>query len=267
MRSLRWCSAVPPGRKARPAKDMKNFKLTLEFDGTDFHGWQKQPGLRTVQGVLEDAVQHVIGVPTRVTGCCRTDAGVHAWAYVCNFHADTLLEPERIRQAVSSRLPADLVVKSAREVPEEFHARFDAVARFYQYSLTTEKTALRRNVTAYTKYRLDTDSMSAAAAYFLGKHDFSSFAASGPPEEISPICEILETRVTARDSRVLFDIKADRFLYRMVRNIMGTLMEVGRGKIAPERIPEILCKKDRTVAGPTAPACGLALMEVSYRQR
>ena len=126
---------------------MKNFKLTLEFDGTDFFGWQKQPGLRTVQGVMEEVVRDVLGEPAKVTGCGRTDAGVHAWAYVCNFGADTGLEPEQLGPALSSRLPADLIIKRTEEVPVDFHSRFDATARRYEYRLATEKTAIYRRVT------------------------------------------------------------------------------------------------------------------------
>lgn len=243
---------------------MKNIKLTLEFDGTDFHGWQKQSELRTVQGVLEDAAKALFGKPTKVTGCGRTDAGVHAWGYVCNFLADTKLSRGRIKLALSARLPEDIVIRKIEEVDPDFHSRFHATARRYIYRIATQPTAIDRKVVYSTKYRMDLNLMSKAVTALEGQHDFTSFAASGSNEDVSPVCAVEFARFGREDAGIFFEIKADRFLHHMVRNIVGTLIEVGRGKITPEQIGSILCKKNRTAAGPTAPACGLALTEVYY---
>jgi tRNA pseudouridine38-40 synthase len=244
---------------------MKNIKLTLEFDGTDFHGWQKQPGVRTVQGTLEDAVEELFGEPITVTGCGRTDAGVHAWGFVCNFLADTDLLAAQIGPGLSARLPDDVVVREIEEVGADFHSRSHAVARRYGYRISAQKTAINRRVSHHTRYRLDVDMMSTAASALVGRRDFTSFAATGSVEDVSPVCEVEFARFGRDGSDISFEIKADRFLYRMVRNIVGTLIEVGRGRISPEQIGDILCKKDRAAAGPTAPACGLSLIEVYYR--
>jgi tRNA pseudouridine38-40 synthase len=243
---------------------MKNIKLTLEFEGTDFHGWQRQSELRTVQGVLEDAVKEIFRENINVTGCGRTDAGVHAWGYVCNFHADTNLSPEQIGPALSGRLPEDVIIKNVDEVGPDFHSRFDATARRYVYRVSTRQTAIKRRVLHFTNYKLDVSTMSGAATALEGRHDFTSFAAVGSNKGVSPVCEVDFVRFHREDVGFSFEIKADRFLHHMVRNIIGTLFEVGRGRISPEQIGGILCKKDRTAAGPTAPARGLALAEVYY---
>ena len=243
---------------------MMNIKLILEYDGSDFHGWQIQPEVRTVQGVLEGVASELFGEPVSVNGCCRTDAGVHAWGFVGNFRVDTTLDARQIRGALSARLPADIVVKSVAEVPSDFHARHDCIARRYLYRLTSEPTAVLRQLVAYTKYQLDVEQMARGAARLVGRNDFTSFAPAALSEGVSTVCDVLEAAVS-RDGEVFsFDIKADRFLHHMVRNIVGTLIEVGRGRLRPEQIDEILCKKDRRAAGPTAPACGLSLMEAYY---
>lgn len=245
-------------------KNVRNIKLIVEFDGTDFHGWQRQLDLRTVQGVLEDTLQGLFGEPVKVIGCGRTDAGVHAWAYVCNFKTGTRLPEDRIREAACALLPKDIVVKHAEEVDPGFHSRFDATARRYIYQIALARTAVHRKLLHYTKYALDVDLMSRAAARLEGEHDFSSFAPVGLDNVVSPVCTVHYARLRRSGQTISFDVKADRFLYHMVRNIVGTLIEVGRGKIEPEQIDAILCKKDRTAAGPMAPARGLALAEVYY---
>jgi tRNA pseudouridine38-40 synthase len=246
---------------------MKNIKLILEFDGTDFHGWQNQPEVRTVQGVLEGVASELFGEPVSVNGCCRTDSGVHAWGYVGSFRVDTNLDPRQIRGALSGRLPADVVVKSVAEVPTDFHARRDCIARRYLYRLTSEPTAVLRQFVAYTKYQLDVEKMAEGAARLVGRNDFTSFAPAALSEGVSTICDVVEAAFR-RDGEVFsFDIKADRFLHHMVRNIVGTLIEVGRGRLRLEQIDEILRKKDRRAAGPTAPACGLFLMVAYYPEQ
>jgi tRNA pseudouridine38-40 synthase len=191
---------------------MKNFKLIIEYDGTDFHGWQVQPDVRTVP----------------------------------------------------SKLPDDVVVKHVQAAPPDFHARFSCIGRRYVYRITSARTAVYRRMLTYSKYALDVDRMTAGAEYLLGEKDFTSFAPASLEESVSPVCNVLEALFRRDGAIVSFDIKADRFLHHMVRNIVGTLMEVGRGRFDPEQIEDILRKKDRKAAGPTAPACGLTLMEAYY---
>jgi tRNA pseudouridine38-40 synthase len=245
----------------------KNFKLTLEYDGTDFHGWQKQSGVRTVQGVVEGAIADLLGEPVTVNGCCRTDAGVHAWGWVGNFQAATGLEAQSVSGALGARLPDDVVLKCLEDAHAEFHARHDCIARRYLYQITSDPAAILRRVLSYTKFRLDASRMAEAAEALVGEHDFTSFTPAAVVGKVHPVCNVLETSINRDGSVIAFDIKADRFLHHMVRNIVGTLIEIGRGRMGPEQIGAVLRKKDRRAAGPTAPACGLALMEAYYPNR
>jgi len=246
---------------------MKNIKLTIEYDGTDFHGWQIQPEVRTVQGVLESGLGEVLGASVRVDGCCRTDAGVHALGFVGSLHTDTRLSPEQVGLALAGKLPEDIVVREAELVGEDFHARHSCVARRYVYKITTSHSALYRRHLAYSKYRLDIERMAAGAQALKGTHDFTSFAPASLDEDVSPVCTVSEATFSQDGAVILFEIKADRFLHHMVRNIVGTLTEVGRGRNHPEQVEEIMCKKDRRAAGPTAPAHGLVLMEAYFSGR
>ncbi|MGD8412973.1 MAG: tRNA pseudouridine(38-40) synthase TruA [Candidatus Latescibacterota bacterium] len=246
---------------------MKNFKLTLEYDGTDFHGWQIQPGVRTVQGELESVLGQLLGDPVRVDGCCRTDAGVHAVGFVGSFRSDTRLMPGQLEGALAANLPEDIAVREAKLAGEGFHARHSCVARRYAYRITTVRPSLYRRHLAWSKYDLDVGPMSLGAEAILGTHDFSSFAPAALDPDVSPVCTVTEASISCGGDTIRFDVKADRFLHHMVRNIVGTLMEVGRGRFAPEQVGEIMRKRDRRAAGPTAPACGLVLMEACYDGR
>jgi tRNA pseudouridine38-40 synthase len=246
---------------------MTNFRLKVEYDGTDFHGWQIQPGVRTVQRELQEALSGLLGIGIQVNGCCRTDAGVHARGLVGNFFADTRMEPDQIRRALAGGLPRDIVVHECEAVDDRFHARYSCVARSYQYKITTAPAAVLRRVLAYTKYGLDCDRMSEGARLLVGEHDFTSFAPASLDEDVSPVCHVLEALLRRDGAVISFDVTADRFLHHMVRNIVGTLIEVGRGRLKPERVGDILRKKDRREAGPTAPACGLVLVEAHYPPR
>lgn len=245
---------------------MKTIKLTIEYDGTDFHGWQIQPNVRTVQGALEASLEQVLGRRVQVAGCCRTDAGVHARGFVGSFQTETRLSPEQVRSALAGKLPEDIVVRGSELADAGFHARRSCVARRYRYQVTTERTAVLRRHLAISRYPLDTERMAAGAAMLLGEHDFTSFAPASLDERVCPVCRVLEATLSPEGATIRFDVKADRFLHHMVRNIVGTLMEVGRGRIDPEQVGVIMRKKDRRAAGPTAPACGLMLMEAYYAQ-
>jgi tRNA pseudouridine38-40 synthase len=241
---------------------MRNIRLNIEYDGTAFRGWQRQPGERTVQGILEEAVHGVFGQRTDVVGAGRTDTGVHAIDYPCNFHVETELPTERIAAALSAHLPDDIVVTGAVDVHPEFHARFDALSRRYSYRISSRPTALWRHVYHTPRFAVTAAPMAAAAEYLLGEHDFTSFTPAA--NDADPHCRVIEAAVTEDAPLLTFTIEANRFLHHMVRVIVGTLIEVGRGRFAPEHVEDILCRKDRREAGPTAPPHGLALVGVRY---
>jgi len=239
-----------------------NVRLLLEFDGTDFQGWQRQPGVRTVQGVIAEATEAVFGERIAPIGAGRTDAGVHALAYVCNFHVDTNIPVKRIAAALTAHLPDDIVILGAESAPEAFHARYDATSRRYLYQITRVPTALRRRMVHLTRYDLDLGAMAGAAPALVGEHDFTSFTPT--LNERNPVCTVLAADVTETEGVVTVSIEANRFLQHMVRVIVGTLIEIGRGRHNPEHIMEVMGKRDRRAAGPTAPARGLVFAEVRY---
>jgi tRNA pseudouridine38-40 synthase len=242
---------------------MRNFRLVVEYDGSDFHGWQRQPGLRTIQGVIEDAVESAFGKRAPVQGAGRTDAGVHAVGQVCNFLADTMWTSREVGGALASRLPEDVRVRSADEVGPDFHARFSATGRRYVYYLRTEPTAIWRRFAHVVAFSLDVEAMRSAAAPLIGEKDFASFTPARSTDAPT-VCDLRELTIGQKDDVIAVTLRADHFLHHMVRVIAGTLVEVGRGKLRPEQMEAILCKKDRMAAGPTLPPNGLFLMEVEY---
>lgn len=242
---------------------MRNFRLDVEYDGTDFHGWQKQPGLRTVQGLIEDAAATLFRQRVTVNAAGRTDAGVHATGQVCNLTVDTPRTPTEIGKAFASLLPEDIKVRRVEEVDGKFHARFSATGRKYVYYLRTEPTAIWRRFAHVISYDPDIESMRAAAECLIGEKDFASFTRA-QPNGVPTTCDVREINIGQRDDVIEIVIRADHFLHNMVRVIVGTLLEVGRGKISPEHMETILCKKDRAAAGPTAPPNGLFLTDVEY---
>ncbi|HEX5132519.1 MAG TPA: tRNA pseudouridine(38-40) synthase TruA [Candidatus Krumholzibacteria bacterium] len=241
---------------------MRNLRLLLEYDGTDFSGWQKQPGVRTVQGAVEGAAATVFRQLVTVRGCARTDAGVHALGYVANFHVDSDHTISRVRIALNACLPEDVAVVHAQDETEDFHARFSSTSRRYQYRIATMPTAMWRRYSYHTHHTMDLDRMQAAAALLVGRHDFTSF--TPVTNDKDPVCDLSECSVVEEERHILITVEANRFLYTMVRTMAGTLMEVGRGRIDAERMPDILGKRDRREAGPTAAARGLTLLAARY---
>ena len=245
---------------------MRNIRLTLEYEGTDFHGWQRQPGLRTVQGTLEQAASTVLRHPVETWGCARTDAGVHARGYVSNFHTESDYTTERMLSGFNGCLPDDAVVTAVSDVPEDFHARFSALSRRYVYRITTVPTAVGRRFAYHIHHELDPGRMRCAARHLVGEHDFTSFTALA--NEVNPVCSLRSVEIVeapdGEAGRIDIVVESNRFLYHMVRVIAGTLMEAGRGRIEPEHMGVILRKKDRRAAGPTAAAHGLMLVGVQY---
>ncbi len=244
---------------------MPTFKITLEYDGTAYHGWQVQPNLPTIQGTLEAVIKQVAQQPVNVTGAGRTDAGVHAMGQVAHFSTTARLSADEWLRALNGLLPPDIAVLSVEDVPESFHARFSAKSKLYRYRLLTRvhRSALGRDKILHYPYPLDLDAMEAAARPLIGQHDFTSFQGS-PTDTENPVCAVTKLTVDRFGDEVIFEVEADRFLKQMVRNIVGTLLEVGRGKLQAGAVAGILAAKDRTKAGPTAPAHGLYLVKVDY---
>jgi tRNA pseudouridine38-40 synthase len=269
---------------------MANIKLVIEYDGSRYHGWQRQPNLPTVQGKLEAAVATIAKQRPTVIGAGRTDAGVHARGQVANFKVNTRLTAAAWMRALNSLLPEDIVVVNAQKVSSRFHARFSAVGKIYRYLILNRRfpPAIGRQY-VWTAYgALDLRRMKAAAKLLLGKHDFSSFMSGGPCGEEgtgssdapraptlarakpdarfrSTVCTIRRLDLVKKRDEIIVTIEADRFLQRMVRTIVGTLVEVGRGRLSPREMTVLLQKKDRRFGGPTAPPQGLCLIKVYYK--
>ncbi|HHX75557.1 MAG TPA: tRNA pseudouridine(38-40) synthase TruA [Firmicutes bacterium] len=244
---------------------MPNIKLTLSYDGTNYHGFQLQQNADTIQARLEQAVKTVFGVSRRITAAGRTDAGVHALGQVVNFYADTRIPADRIPYALNSVLPADIVVTDATFVPDDFHARYSAKSKIYRYTVDSapHPRVLTRHYTYHIRRTPDLARMQHAAATLVGEHDFRSFMASGSSVK-QTVRKLLRLEVQEQDQYITITAEADGFLYNMVRIIAGTLLEVGWSKRAPDLGP-VLAALDRNAAGRTAPAHGLVLAEVKYQ--
>ncbi len=243
----------------------RNIKLTVTYDGINYSGWQNQPGKRTIQGLLQQAIGDLTGIFTRVNGASRTDAGVSALGQVANFVLDSPIPTENLLKAINHRLPRDIVVSEVSEADPTFDASGSARSKLYHYTVFTgrKRNVLKTRNCWHRPGKLDTAAMDAAAKMLVGKHDFKSFASAADKRQTS-VRTIMQCRVTEDDKWIYVDIEADRFLYNMVRNIVGTLVEIGRGRWKSEMIKEILEAKNRTAAGPTAPAAGLCLIRVMY---
>jgi tRNA pseudouridine38-40 synthase len=244
----------------------RNLKLDIEYDGTDFAGWQVQPDQRTVQGVLEDAVSDLAGERLAVTGSGRTDAGVHALRQVAHVKCSLALAEGEFRAAVNARLPGDVRVHRVEEAPLAFHARYDAVSRSYAYLIGLTESPIWRLRRWFVRAELDVEAMADAAAGLAGERDFESFSLKGS-EPDHHRCHVTATSIQCErgyGGMIIFRVEADRFLRGMVRSIVGTLVEVGRGRLAPADITDILEARDRGRAGPTAPPHGLYLVDVTY---
>ena len=242
----------------------RNIKLVIHYDGTNYHGWASQPQTPTVQGTIEEAIQKLTGKPVKVYGSSRTDAGVHALGQVANFRIDSPVPTENFSNALNNLLPVDIAIAEVCVVPDDFDAISDTVEKRYDYLMNT---APIRPVLARNQWHrvgtLDIEKMQQAAQRLIGKKDFKSFASAADQRE-SSVRAISLCQVQKKEDIIRISVAADGFLYNMVRNIVGTLVEVGRGRWEPDMIDTILEAKDRNTAGPIAPACGLCLMEIYY---
>lgn len=286
-----------------PSDSRRNIRLVVAYDGTDFHGWQRQPSLPTLQGRLEETIARLCQEPITLYGSGRTDAGVHALGQVANFFTSRRIPCGNLVKALNALLPPAVRVREASEVPHAFHARYDVRSKTYRYRIVRAAVCLPfiSRFAWHYDYPLDLARMARAAQLFMGNHDFTSFAASTHSEEEAPAAEteaasaivpsqpaggsgggatlcagrdqppsavrrIFSSKFLWRErtSLLTYEVQGSGFLHHMVRNIVGTLVEVGRGRLAPEDVLRILQARDRTLAGPTAPARGLCLVRVDY---
>ena len=242
---------------------MRNIKLTLEYDGTNYVGWQRQDNGRSIQGEIETALQKLLQETVNVIGAGRTDAGVHARGQVANFRTETTLPLEDIKRGLNALLPDDIVVLEVDDVPMGFHARYSAKERMYSYLITRIPSALLRNYSWYVKYRLDLDLMRQAAATIVGSHDFESFCRANSDVD-HHTCTVFTSCWQEDGTLLRYSISADRFLHGMVRALLGTMVDVGRGYATLEEFTKLFEKKNRSEAGMAAPAKGLILEKVVY---
>ena len=239
--------------------------LKLCYDGTDYHGFQRQENGITIQQTIEAAIKKVTGENVTITGCSRTDAGVHAMEYVCNFKTKSTVPEDKFCFAINSYMPVDISCTSSKEVPEDFHSRYSAKSKTYVYSIynAPHKNPILCRFAWHYPIKIDVDKMRVAAEQIVGTHDFKSFMASGGQQKTT-VKTVNYLDITERDNQIFISINADGFLYNMVRIIAGTLVYSGTGKISPQSISDIIKSGDRTLAGITAPPQGLCLKEIFY---
>ncbi|MDD4689519.1 MAG: tRNA pseudouridine(38-40) synthase TruA [Eubacteriales bacterium] len=243
-----------------------NIRLRISYDGTAYHGWQRQENAITVQQLIEEAIFKITGSMASVCGCSRTDAGVHAASYYCNYYSEKKIPCEKIPIALNTALPLDVRVEEACFVDDDFHSRFWAKDKTYRYYIRNSHIsgAFSGRYSYLVPTPLDVAAMQKATEHFLGKHDFAGFMATGGQQKTT-IRTINKLTVNKGDDNMIcIEINADAYLYNMVRIIAGTLAYVGQGKISADEIPDIIQSKDRKRAGITAPAKGLFLCEINY---
>lgn len=240
---------------------MKRVMLTVAYDGTNYHGWQLQPNVRTIESVLNDALSALFHEDIRVIGASRTDTGVHAMGNVAVFDTNARMPADKVSYALNQRLPEDIRIQSSKEVSLDFHPRHQNSRKTYEYRILNREFPLptQRLYAHFTYVPLDAALMQQAADYLIGEHDFKSFCSVNTAAETT-VRTIYDLNVNQQGDMITIRVTGNGFLYNMVRIIAGTLIEVGRGSLEPDRMPEILEALDRTRAGPTAPACGLTLV-------
>lgn len=242
---------------------MRCLKLVIEYDGTDFVGWQSQLNGRAVQDVLIRALHQIIGEEVTLIGAGRTDSGVHARGQVAGFRTGSSITTGKLLQALNGVLPEDVRICAVEEVQETFHARFDARLRRYSYTIATSPIALDRRTCWFARYQLNLELMQRSALQLYGAHDFSAFCKNEAGVE-NRLCTVTLSQWSASGSRFVYGIAADRFIHGMVRALVGTMVDIGRGHTPLERLSEIMASRDRSEAGAAAPAHGLCLEEVGY---
>jgi len=241
----------------------RNIKLKIEYDGTDFSGWQKQPKLRTVQGEIEDKLTGILQEKITLTGSGRTDVGVHALEQVANFKTESKLNLVSMHRGLNSLLPEDILIKEVEEVDSDFNSRYGAKSRVYRYKIYSGRDIFQRRYAWEVSYPLNFERMKKATPVILGRQDFTSFCVSKSAKPDNH-CQVMRADWKKDGNRLEFEIEADRFLHTMVRSLVGTLIDVGRGYFSLKDFINILKAKDHKKAGLTAPAKGLYLVRVNY---
>ncbi|MBR5579378.1 MAG: tRNA pseudouridine(38-40) synthase TruA [Lachnospiraceae bacterium] len=239
--------------------------LSVAYDGTGYHGWQFQPGQKTIEGELNKVLSELCKSEIKVIGASRTDTGVHALGNLAVFDTDLMIPPEKMAYALNTRLPEDIRIQKSERVKDDFHPRKTATKKTYCYKITNREFSnpLERLYSYFTYVPLDVGAMEEAAFFLEGEHDFQSFCAAGSTAE-STVRTIYDVAVKKKEDLITIEVTGNGFLYNMVRIIAGTLIEVGRGRLLPEQIADIIKAKDRRKAGPTAPACGLTLVKYEF---
>jgi tRNA pseudouridine38-40 synthase len=257
--------AVPGFHRHSKREDIMRIALLIQYDGSNYHGWQIQRDDLTVQGVFETALKKMYGMPIGLMGSGRTDSGVHALGQVAHFDVDhSAVPPEKVWMALNQMLPQDIRIMASAQVDPDFHSRFNARERTYQYRISTRQNVLQRNIRWYVRYSLKTDLLEEAAQLILGKHDFSSFCYAGT-ETTNMTCQVQEASwYMDREGELMFQVKADRFLHHMVRMLVGCMIEVARGKWEMSDFHHLLKSPNRQAHVVTAPPNGLALVQVNY---
>jgi tRNA pseudouridine38-40 synthase len=247
-------------------RTVRNIKLLIEYDGTNYQGWQVQPKGPTIQGILEEKIGLLTGQPVQLFGSGRTDSGVHALGQVAHFKTQSQMDIHTIQRALNSLLPHDIVIQKAEEVDEGFHARKHSKSKIYEYRILNRnlRSAFHRGYVWHIPQKLNLTEMKKATQSLIGEHDFSAFRTVGSPTRTTVRRVIRAEWKRGRDGLIRFEIEANGFLKQMVRSIIGTLVEIGKGRMEASEIREILNSRDRKEAGPTAPAQGLFLKEVKY---
>lgn len=243
----------------------RNIRLVIEYDGTNYAGWQKQKNANTVQQVMEESLCKITRENNKVIGSSRTDTGVHAKGFSANFLTNSKIPASKIKYAINAKLPEDIVVINSEEVPINFHSRYDAKGKRYIYTIINQEhpSAIYRNYTYHYRQKLNVNNMRLACKYFIGTNDFESFRNKGSLV-ISTVRTLTDLNIQTQGNLIKIVVSGNGFLYNMVRIIVGTLVDIGIGKIKPEDVEYILNAKDRTKAGKTVPARGLCLDEVFY---
>ncbi|MBP6673440.1 MAG: tRNA pseudouridine(38-40) synthase TruA [Bacteroidetes bacterium] len=241
----------------------RTIKLTIEYDGTEFVGWQRQPNGRTVQQEIERALQTITREDSGIVGAGRTDSGVHARGQVASFKTDSGLSPNDLKRALNGNIPNDIVIRDAEVVDDEFSARYSAVSREYRYYINTVPTAIDRNFCWECAYQMDIGTMNRIAASIIGIHDFQSFCKSDSEVEHYR-CEVFESDWSIDGTKMIYHVRANRFLQGMVRALVGTMVNIGRGHTQESEFSSIMVAKNRSKAGQAAPAKGLFLERVTY---
>jgi len=246
---------------------MRNIKLLIEYDGTNYLGWQVQPKGATIQGTLEEKLGLLTGEPVKLSGSGRTDSGVHALGQVAHFRTQSQMDVRSMQRALNSLLPPDIVIQKVEEVEESFHARKHSKSKVYEYRILNRdlRSAFHRGYVWHITQELNLKEMKKATESLIGEHDFSAFRTVGSPTRTTVRRVIRAEWKRGRDGLIRFEIEANGFLKQMVRSIIGTLVEIGKGRMSAGDFRKILDSKDRKKAGPTAPARGLFLKEVRYQ--